>query len=403
MSFKHRIRSLGSFVFLAGLSACGGGGTTAPPLSTPLPTVLPTPGSTPSPLPTPSPSASPSPISTSTPTPTPSPGSVTSTLTVPMPVRTFTLASTSLKLLGVPITIAGQPTELLLDTGSAGLRVFANAVGSQGLERLGIPNQVQFGDGTVYIGELALASVQIGSATTTDRIIIQVVDEVTCIPSAPNCPGQTGFDNFNNAGFSGILGVSLNARTSDLQLYNPLAQLEGDLASGYIIETGGFNSTQGSFTLGLAPSNQQGFTTAGLPQVISTSTGQPAAFENGVPVWADAALQPFYTIDGLGPPLVNAQPANTLFDTGSSDLSIEINNPVSDTFVLISGSNIQVDLPSVFNFQLQVGFPITPSLDRVFVTSQPNEPLFQVLGMPFFFQFDTRFDVEQGTIGFRER
>ncbi len=386
------------------LTACGGGSSTpaSPPLALASPTPLPVPTSPSTPLadlPDPTPTASaPSPLP-----PTLAP-TLSDSVTLPLFVRTLQLGSTSLKLLGVQVNVAGEPAELLLDTGSSGLRIFANAVGSDGLQRTGEQTQAEFGDGTIYDGEIALAPVQIGSIATEQAIRIQVVDTVTCSPSAPGCPGQSGFSSFSTAGFSGILGVSINARTSNLELFSPLTRLPGNLDSGYIIETGGFNATQGSFILGLTSTNRARFNEAPLPQRVSTQTGQLATFSDGTPIWADAALRPSYRIDAPNlAPLIEDEASSTLFDTGSSDITLEINRFENSSFILSPGVFFQALLPLQFNYAFQTTSPLIPGLDRVFVSIRPGRDPLQILGMPFFFEFDTLFDSEEGSIGFSQR
>ena len=328
------------------------------------------------------------------------PVTVGDSVSIPMPVRNLQFGSSSLRLLGLPVAVGPESTQLLLDTGSAGLRIFAEV--APGVTRTGIPNRVEFGDGTVYEGELALASVLIGPVPTEEPILIQVVDQVGCIPAAPNCPGRDGPQLFTQAGFFGILGVSLGARTSSLDLYSPLTRLPGNLGNGYIIETQGFTAQLGEFTVGLTPQSQQGFHQRGLSQV---GAGSPSLLEfpDGTPAWDDASLRSFYTVVPLqGPALLSQDPARTLFDTGSSDISLELLSPDSDVQILASGSQFRATFPSLFDLEFTVGFPVTPSLDRVFIEQISQDPL-QILGMPFFFRYDTLFDIEQGRIGFRAR
>ncbi len=328
------------------------------------------------------------------------PVTVGDSVSIPMPVRRLQFGSASLRLLGLPVAVGSKSTELLLDTGSSGLRIFAEV--APGVTRTGIPNRAEFGDGTVYEGELALASVLIGPVPTEEPILIQVVDRVGCIPEAPNCPGRDGSQLFTQSGFFGILGISLGARTSSLDLYSPLTRLPGNLDSGYLIETRGFAAQLGEFTVGLTPQNQQGFRQGGLSQIGAGSPGL-LEFPDGTPAWDDASLRSFYTVVPLqGPALFSQDPAPTLFDTGSSDISLEVLGSDPTFQILPSGSQFRATFPSLFNLEFTVGSPITPSSDRVFIKQVPQDPL-QILGMPFFFRYDTLFDIEQGRIGFRAR
>ncbi len=350
----RRISWILMIVYCLGITACGGGSNS---VTTPLPPI---------------------------PIPTLEPG-VTA---VGMPVRTVLLGSTNLKLLGLPINVAGQTTELLLDTGSAGIRVLASAIGSAGLIRTDIPSTVSFADGTTFDGVIGQAPVSIGAASSSGAINIQIIDQVRC--NDGNCPDEL----FDGTGFfSGIVGVSLANRTSEPLIFSPIAQLAGNFSSGYIIQTGGFNSTQGVFTAGLTSNNRAGFAIRQLGQPPSLPT-----FANGVPIWDDEILTNF-TISNT---TIQNVPDLAAYDTGSSDISINT-SALGAPFlqfgsILPGGSQFIATVPGIFNFTINVQTPPTPGLDRIFVNSQFGV---QLIGMPFFFRADTLFDINQGQVGFR--
>jgi hypothetical protein len=298
---------------------------------------------------------------------------------IAMPVRS---TGRSLKLLGLPVTVAGSSSELLLDTGSAGIRILSSAVGSQGLLRSTIPSSVTFADGTQFIGVLATAPVSVGSIATEAPITIQLID---------TCEG-TSCDIISGT-FSGLIGTSLSNRSTNPDLYSPLSRLPGNLDSGYLISTGGFNSVQGIFTLGLTPANTAGFSSLTLPA--------RGTFNDGTTIWDDAALEVSYTItDPAGVPVVSNVLSSTVFDTGSSDtfLSLSALGGGSLSSPLPPGSIFRAALSGGFDYQSTVGTPPTPGCDRVFVNASGDS---QLIGMPLFFQLDTLFDSDQGRIGFR--
>ncbi len=317
-----------------------------------------------------------------TPPPTTEPG----TVVVPMPVRQVG----SLRLLGLPTTVAGGSAELLLDTGSGGVRILAAAAGSQGLQvtDTDVP-PVFFADGTVFEGVLATAPVSLGSASTAGPITVQLITEVRCQGGGDDCSR----DLFDGTGFfSGIIGTSLLGRSNSPDLFSPVPQLSGNLSTGYLIRTGGFNSSQGTFTLGLTDNNTNG---AGLGFLDQIGT-----FPNGAPIWDDE-LPVSYTIqDSTGVTVINQQVSETVFDTGSSDIFLDTNVLGSSIFLtsqLVPGSRLTTVLQGGFTYGFTVTVPVTPGDDRVFVDSFNG---FQILGMPFFFDFDVFFDIEQGRIGF---
>ncbi|MFS8780400.1 hypothetical protein [Synechococcus sp. W55.1] len=310
------------------------------------------------------------------------------TESIPMPVRT--LGNSRFKLLGLTVGVAGSGAEVLLDTGSAGLRIVATAAGRFGLERTGIPSTVTFGDGTQFIGVLARAPFSIGGIPSREPVTIQLIDRITCVDALVASCSENLFGE--GRPFAGILGTSLDERSPDRELFSPLTRLPGNFRSGYIIQTGGFNSTQGLFTVGLTAANTVGFNFRQFPQVGS--------FPDGTPIWRDEALQVAYSISNTS--IQNAL-SPTVFDSGSSDIFLNVRllgaAPFS-TSTLPPGAEWRAVLAGAFEYRIRVGFPITPSRDRIFVNGNQGV---QLLGMPLFFNIDVAFDVEGGRIGFRVR
>lgn len=307
---------------------------------------------------------------------------------IPMPVRT--LGNSRFKLLGLNVGVAGRSAELLLDTGSAGLRIVSSAAGTFGLERTTTPSTVTFGDGTQFIGVLARAPFSLGGVQSREPVTVQLIDQVTCVDALVSGCSETLFGE--GRPFAGILGTALDERSADREVFSPLTRLPGNFRSGYILQTGGFDSTQGIFTVGLTDANVAGFNFRQFPQV--------GTFPDGTPIWRDEALQAAYTISNTS--IQNAlSPTN--FDSGSSDIFLNVRllgaAPFS-TSTLPAGAEWRAVLEGAFDYRIRVGFPVTPSRDRIFVNGLLNK---QLLGMPLFFNADIAFDIERGRVGFRLR
>ncbi len=187
------------------------------------------------------------------------------------------------KALAVPVTVGGQSLELHLDTGSTGVRVLAEAIDPELVVRTGGRTEATFFDGTVFEGEIAIAPISIGPIPTTEPIAIHLVDTVRCPGENPEC-----FDSYQQAGMSGVLGLSMGARTggSSFEIYSPLSRLPDNFQSGYIVGTRGFYAVDGSLTLGLTPDSLAGFWQTSLPlrQI------EPITFPDGSSIWQDDAL-----------------------------------------------------------------------------------------------------------------
>ncbi|NPT60605.1 DUF3443 domain-containing protein [Paraburkholderia elongata] len=218
-------------------SACGGGGgddgnsnaakdNEKPATPTPSPTPSPTPAPSPTPSPTPSPVPTPAPAPTPTPTPT------TDVNTVPILVdRTIPGSSVNMPYVTVTICIPGVQSanqcatidHMLLDTGSAGVRVMASALGSALAGRLpaqtGATNDptggapiaqcATFGSGYTW-GSIKRADITIGSKTA-GNLPIQVISDAA-YPTTPSDCASRGISNIGSTvselGANGVVGIS---------------------------------------------------------------------------------------------------------------------------------------------------------------------------------------------------
>ena len=296
------------------------------------------------------------------------------------------------KALAVPVTVGGQALELHLDTGSTGVRVLADAIAPELVRRTGERTQATFFDGTVFEGEVAIAAISIGPVATTTPIAIHLVDTVRCPTENPGC-----FDNYQQAGMSGVLGLSMGARTggSSLDIYSPISRLPGNLQSGYIIRTRGFYAVDGSLILGLTPESLVGFQHMSVPPRQT----EPTTFLDDSIAWQDDALVVDHSLNGDGiPPEFQDLSGRTLFDSGSAHIVLGVNREPSFAARLWPGAVMTSQLDNALSWQLQAGN--TPSLSQVFVQGGERSPQ-HILGLPFFFNYEVAFNRRDGAIGFK--
>ncbi|MEM8717051.1 MAG: hypothetical protein AAGE92_14970 [Cyanobacteria bacterium P01_G01_bin.4] len=296
------------------------------------------------------------------------------------------------KALAVPVTVAGQSLELHLDTGSTGVRVLAEAIDPEMVVRTGERTQATFFDGTVFEGEIAIASISIGPITTTEPIAIHLVDSVRCPAENPDC-----FDAYQQAGMSGVLGLSMGARTggSSFEIYSPISRLPENFQSGYIVGTRGFYAVDGSLTLGLTPDSLAGFWQASLP----LRQMEPTIFPDGSSIWQDDALTVNHSLQGDGiPPEFQDLAGRTLFDSGTAHTVLGVDREPSFSARLWPGAVLTSQLEDGLSWQLQAGN--TLSLSQVFVRGVERSPQ-HILGLPFFFNYEVAFNRRDGAIGFK--
>jgi hypothetical protein len=195
------------------LSACGGGGSASGTTTSIAPTA-----GTSSPVNTPS-TAQPSPTAQPTPTTPPAAGNV-----VPVSIRQLPSNSTTLTAntpyVSVTVCAPGGACQtvpnVLVDTGSAGLRLFSGALGGSLLGSLPpiargggtLAACAQFASGYAW-GSMRLASVQLGGMVSAGAIPVQVMNDPN-LPAAPASCAAQGVDFASSfAGIAnGILGIS---------------------------------------------------------------------------------------------------------------------------------------------------------------------------------------------------
>ncbi|MGK7911749.1 MAG: hypothetical protein AB4050_09770 [Synechococcus sp.] len=296
------------------------------------------------------------------------------------------------KALAVPVTVGGQSLDLHLDTGSTGVRVLADEISPEFVQRTGERTQATFFDGTVFEGEIAIAPISIGPIPTTEPIAIHLVDTVRCPEENPEC-----FAPYQQAGMSGVLGLSMGARTggSALEIYSPISRLPDNFQSGYIVRTRGFYSVDGRLTLGLVPESLVGFQTMSLPPRHT----EPTTFPDGSIVWQDDALSLNHSLKGDGiPPEFQDLTGRTLFDSGAAHVVLGVDRESSFAARLWPGAVLTSRLEDRLSWQLQAGN--TPSLSQVFVRGVERSPQ-HILGLPFFFNYEVAFNRRDGAIGFK--
>ncbi len=130
--------------------------------------------------------------------------------------------------LGINVTVGQDAVQLLLDTGSAGLRLLASALHPQSANRVGKSAAGIYGSGLHLQGEEARASLTIGQAHG-DGIPIELVDSYSWgDANSSRIPEMFG------RLFPGILGVNLMVPPSRC-CASPLPALAGGVGKRYIV------------------------------------------------------------------------------------------------------------------------------------------------------------------------
>ncbi|MBD2532026.1 glycoside hydrolase family 10 protein [Nostoc flagelliforme FACHB-838] len=283
----------------------------------------------------------------------------------------------------------GQPRRILLDTGSAGLRVPKEFLGNAPIQRTGQNIKEVLGDGTILEGELVYANVRFGLIPAAEPIPIQIVTSRQCTPQKPNCSAKSG------APFSGIVGVNYSEKSL---LYNPLRKLPGNLSNGFIVTGNGGSNKNGSLILGLTAENQVGFKMASWNQ-------QPEI--NGVPGkrWDSRLSKVCLTLAGSS--AKNSCNSAMIADTGTINGLTEFKSASTagklKPGVLGSANAVKVAINGIFDYSLVPGKRDGFNRWNLAISPQAEQTIFVNPGIAFFDKYDVLFDQVNGRQGFRSR
>ena len=231
----------------------------------------------------------------------------------------------------IDLSVGGGPqTKVTFDVGSTGLYILESEVGSD-IRMTPLAFTQSYQNGTTFSGHVGETTVTFRTASgevTTSQLRVGVIENHTCGPHVPNCL----------AGRAGIMGTRYyQYRLSDggqaTQVYNPLAFLPDNLASGYMVAATGPTP---SIIVGLTPDN-----THGLPSTPLKPMNPTTPIDQGVgTAWEIKSIDTCFQVGG------NAPQCNvTSFDTGEP--GAQFTAPSLPTDDLPPGTLVTVTIPSV--------------------------------------------------------
>jgi hypothetical protein len=136
--------------------------------------------------------------------------------------------------LGIDVMIDSKPSNVMLSTGSTGLRILADRAGSL-TRRTGRSAAGSYGSGIRLHGEEAKGTFAVGLARGGETSF-EVVDSVDCLPEVPNCPAaDLGVPLMFGRLFPGILGIGLMGPPPSTCCTNPLPSLAGGVGRSYVV------------------------------------------------------------------------------------------------------------------------------------------------------------------------
>jgi Protein of unknown function (DUF3443) len=281
--------------------------------------------------------------------------------------------------LSVKVTIGGKTLNVLLDTGSVGLRVVASQVPPDAVRRTGSAPQFGYDDGTRLSGDLAQASVQIGDRRTAGPIPIELVTDTSCAPAVPDCPAADGKKPIMFGGrYDGVMGIGPHNVEG---VVNPLWRLQD--GPGHV------------FTIRYDPASASalvlGEPAAGY-SLVHFDKGSPTNVPDAPPPW-NPDVPVCFTLAALPG---GKTCGKAMFDSGTPTIAIDA-----------PGADNNGPIPAGSAITLTVGdfshtYTTGPGTHAEILASSPSGGG-SVAGLPVFAAADIRYDLAEGTIGFRAR
>ena len=135
---------------------------------------------------------------------------------IEVPIKQTVLTDGNIRY-SIPIAVAGsRPLDIMLDTGSTGLRMLPGAFPDSAYTLTNQPSVYGYGSGVRLNGVVATVPVSLGGIAAPVSIPAQLVQKVDCFPGKPQCPASRlsqadygiGGDGLPRQGFRGIIGVA---------------------------------------------------------------------------------------------------------------------------------------------------------------------------------------------------
>ncbi len=280
----------------------------------------------------------------------------------------------------VDVSVGGsKPIQVLLDTGSIGLRIDASALSSAGgIARSSRRTSITFGDGSSFSGTVGKAIVHIGGQSTTAPVSFEIVDKIRC-GQAPQC-----ISGLDGASISGIMGIGLGGLSQTLP--NPLSALTPPYSQRWELSVGVSETptTSGELILGARPPHA----TTVIHLRLLGETG-PSRFWSDyfVACWSVAGHQGVYPTlldSGSTQAQIYSNSLHNLTIQGSAPAQMRYNVPIS-----ISGCRAHAPILS---------FSTDPALNPVEVARSPYRTTVGVLGVQVFYANSVTYDAVKGLI-----
>ncbi|MFI9202828.1 DUF3443 family protein [Streptomyces sp. NPDC053048] len=213
------------------------------------------------------------------------------------------------------VGIGGRRVNLLVDTGSTGLKVLASAVGSGDATPIGVTGSSSYLSGLKIGGREAQATLHLGDAIAAGQTIL-LVDSLGCTDAHPDCEAANGKTPEEFGGvFDGILGIGMAARDHGVVgcCANPMLGLTG--RGSFVVH---FDEKNPQLILNPSAKTASRFKTVSLVRT-ATTVPRPGGSPVTIPSWDPNPMRACLTVTTV----LNTECAPVVFDTGTPTLALE--------------------------------------------------------------------------------
>lgn len=296
----------------------------------------------------------------------------------------------------VDVTLNGAPLEVMLDSGSVGLRMLRGAVPETAYKKTATDSTYSYLIGVELRGAFAKTKFGIGGLETADDIYVHAVDKIGCIAQRPDCPAnKVGIEKFKlggrgipDQGYMAIMGVGLRPAG----VINPLTEI-GDGAWIVNLPRPGA-SKPGDLILNPTAEDRAGYT---MLQMQPLTVGTPIGPARG---WTDALPACLVAVESKRM-VCNPQ---SVFDTGGPGIIVRSKKP-SERQGWTPGLRAVISIPTRTEPLLSDGFVIGRQPGAGFTPAEPERGQGDalLLGTIPFYSFSVLFDSKTGQIGLKKR
>jgi hypothetical protein len=303
-----------------------------------------------------------------------------------VPIKQTVLTNGSIRY-SIPVAVAGsRPLDVMLDTGSTGLRMLPGAFPDSAYTPTNQPSVYGYGSGVRLNGVLAKIPVSLGGTAAPVSIPAQLVQKVDCFPEKPKCPASRlsqadygiGGDGLPRQGFRGIIGIATARGPVD----NPLI-VTGAQTWIVVLPRPG-EADPGKLIISPDPSELAGYVRVAI-------TGEGGMHDDIHGCLALEKIQKMIC-------------GSMLLDTGAPGIHIG-SSDASQTQGWTKGDPIAVILQGIRGGQARAGFKAGDNQpSRISASLDPKLTQASITaGTEPYFLFSVLYDVEHNAIGFKPR